>query len=313
MAMISIDERPYRLPKEFAAGRIGVVTVTYNSAKVLPDFVVSINRQSYADFTVYAVDNASRDNTLEQLDQWNGPRVVVIANASNVGVAAGNNQGIRSAIEDGCEYILLLNNDVVFGSELFQQLLDGLNAYQCSMTTPKTYFYEPGDVIWCAGGYFQPRLAYRNLHYGEGKRDAGQFDIARPVTYAPTCCVLIRREVFRRIGLMDERYFVYSDDTDFMLRAGRAGEVLYYIANAKLWHKVNSLTGTGSPFSMHYGARNRALFIAKHVGLPYSVIANLAYGAYYLLRLLTRKDNLKECRIKLAAWSQGWRIPSRLP
>lgn len=305
MAAISFDEQPYSLPDAYIRGRIGVVTVTYNSSQVLPEFLLSLESQTHHDFVLYAVDNASKDDTLIQLAQWSDPRKAVIPNIENLGVAAGNNQGIRSAIEDGCEYVLLLNNDVCFGSELFQQLLDGLRGHRCSMTTPLIYYHEPKDKIWCAGGYFQPRLGYRSLHYGENQIDVGQFSEVRAVTYAPTCCVLIRREVFSQIGLMDERYFVYSDDTDFMLRAMKAGLVLYYLPTAKLWHKVNSLTGADSPFSMRYGARNRAFFIAKHVGGKRAGVFHWLYSMYYLLRFVLRKDTLDAYRIKRTAWVEG--------
>ncbi len=178
------------------------------------------------------------------------------------------------------------------------------------MTTPLIYYSHPREnVVWCAGGYFQPRLAYRVLHYGDNEQDVGQFNQARIVTYAPTCCVLIRREVFDRVGLMDERYFVYADDTDFMLRAMNANQTLWYLPEAKLWHKISSLTGTpSSPFSMHYGARNRAFFIAKHVHGAYGTLFQWFYRSYYLLRFLLGKDTRVSYDIKRAAWAEGRRI-----
>ncbi|MDE3105626.1 MAG: glycosyltransferase family 2 protein [Acidobacteriota bacterium] len=304
----SADEQPYPLPQAFEPGKIGIVTVTYNSGQVLPEFIESIERQQYRNFVVYAVDNASKDDTIAVLQGWQPKNLVVMANQDNRGVAAGNNQGIRAAIADGCEYVLLLNNDVAFEADLFGGLVEGLQQYSCAMTTPKCYYYEPKDVLWCAGGYFQPRLAYRNLHYGENERDTGQFDTPRAVTYAPTCCVLIRREVFAAVGLMDERYFVYSDDTDFMLRCLRAGQELYYLPELKLWHKVNSLTGTASPFSMRYGVRNRAFFITKHVATPFRQVALLSYAAYYTLRFLLCKDSYQAWKIKRKAWLEGCRM-----
>jgi GT2 family glycosyltransferase len=308
MGIASQNDRPYTLPPEYVSGRIGVVTVTYNSSSVLPEFIHSLEQQTHRDFLLYVVDNASRDDSFDQLERWGDPRLILISNQENLGVAAGNNQGIRAALDSGCEYVLLLNNDVVFGAELFQQLQDGLAEYRCNMTTPLIYFCEPHDVIWCAGGYFQPRLAFRNLHYAENQRDVGQCNRARAVTYAPTCCVLVHREVFSRIGLMDERYFVYSDDTDFMLRAWRAGESLWYLPEAKLWHKVNSLTGTDSAFSMRYGARNRAFFIAKHVRGGYGALFQWLYAGYYLLRFVLKKDTRAAYDIKRAAWAEGRRM-----
>lgn len=295
----------YRLPGGFSPGLIGVVTVTYNSGFVLPDFIASIESQSHSNFILYVVDNNSSDDTLAQLQGWKDSRLIIIANATNVGVAAGNNQGIRAGIEAGCEHILLLNNDVVFGAELFANLLRGLAEHRCDMAVPLIYYHDRPDIIWCAGGYFQPKLGYRALHYGEGQRDVGQFGTARGVSYAPTCCVLIHRAVFGGIGVMDERYFVYCDDVDFMLRAMKAGKKLYYLPGAKLWHKVNSLTGAESPFSMRYGARNRALFIAKHLGRLSRSTFNLLYPIYYLLRFIFAKDTRDAFRIKQAAWIEG--------
>jgi hypothetical protein len=292
-------------PDNAAPGLIGVVTVTYNSGSVLPDFIESIGRQSYANFILYVIDNNSNDDTLARVQSWDDERVVIITNSTNAGVAVGNNQGIRAAIEAGCEHVLLLNNDVVFGSELLAQMLQGLDDHRSDMVVPMMYFHDRPDVIWCAGGYFQPRLGYRTLHYGEGEQDTGQFAQARAVTYAPTCCVLIRRTVFDDVGLMDERYFVYGDDTDFMLRAMKSGKFLYYLPYAKLWHKVNSLTGTESPFSMRFGARNRSFFIAKHLGRANAALFNLLYPAYYLLRFLLAKDTREALRIKQAAWIEG--------
>jgi GT2 family glycosyltransferase len=308
MGIASQNDLPYTLPSEYVSGRIGVVTVTYNSSSVLPEFIHSLEQQTHRDFLLYVVDNASRDDSRDQLERWGDPRLILISNQENLGVAAGNNQGIRAALDSGCEYVLLLNNDVVFGAELFQQLQDGLAEYRCGMTTPLIYFCEPHDVIWCAGGYFQPKLAFRNLHYAENQRDVGQCNRARAVTYAPTCCVLVHREVFSRVGLMDERYFVYSDDTDFMLRAWRAGEILWYLPEAKLWHKVNSLTGADSAFSMRYGARNRAFFIAKHVRGGYGVLFQWLYAGYYLLRFVLKKDTRAAYEIKRAAWAEGRRM-----
>src|SRR5206468_1443823 len=120
-----------------------------------------------------------------------------------------------------------------------------------------------------------------------------------------TCCVLVHRTVFSSIGNMDERYFVYGDDTDFMLRAMKAGKTVYYLPDAKLWHKVNSLTGAESPFSMRYGARNRAFFIAKHLGRLTASTFNLLYPLYYLLRFILDKDTRESLRIKQRAWTEG--------
>src|SRR5258707_13241919 len=114
------DER-LTLPTQYAPGKIGVVTVLFNSGGMLEDFFASIEQQDHTDFVVYCVDNASADDSVDQC-RARGDRYIVIENARNVGVAAGNNIGTRKAIADGCEFVLYLNNDVAFGPELFGQL-----------------------------------------------------------------------------------------------------------------------------------------------------------------------------------------------
>lgn len=302
------QEQTVELPAEFIPGKIGVVTVTYGSGEVLPDFFASLDKQVYRNFMLVAVDNQSQDSTLDQLRAYKGCELILIPNDKNLGVATGNNQGIRAAIQAGCEYVLLLNNDVVFGAELFQQLVDGLAEHNCQMTTPIMYYHDRANVIWAAGGYFQPLLGYRSLHYGDGDEDAGQHASAKPVAYTPTCCVLVQREVFARIGLMDERYFVYSDDTDFMLRAWKAGLKLWLLPQVKLWHKVSSLTGTGSLFRTHYVYRNRAFYLTKHcwaVAIPFFT---LAYRLHFALRRLLGKDKQEVSERKRSAWKEGLSI-----
>lgn len=242
---------------------IGIVTVTYNSAAVIPDFMESVLQQSYEHFRLYVVDNCSSDETLAVCAGYSDPRVVVIRNPTNVGVAEGNNIGIKAAVSQACRCVLLLNNDTVFDADLIARLQQGLQRHQCDMIVPKILYYEAADKIWSAGGAFS-RLRGRSVHIGFNKRDDGRFDQAREIEYSPTCCMLIRREVFERIGLMDPNYFVYFDDADFCLRALRAGVKLVYTPEARLFHKVSSLIGHRSDLSIRYVTRNHVYFALKH-------------------------------------------------
>ena len=129
-------------------GRIGVVTVTYNSGQVLPDFLRCLWAQTCRNFLLLAVDNASCDSTLEVLKECSDERLIVIANPDNRGVAEGNNQGIRQALEAGCSSVLLLNNDTEFDETLLERLAAGLETYPCDMVCPKTFFFDEPDRIW---------------------------------------------------------------------------------------------------------------------------------------------------------------------
>ena len=290
--------------------RIGVVTVTYNSAGVLSDFLRCLLAQTHTNFLLFAIDNASHDGSIELLQACDDGRFVIVANRDNRGVAEGNNQGIRRALEVGCSSVLLLNNDTEFDETLLGRLASGLEKYQCDMICPKMLFFDEPDRIWAAGGFFQPRLGYRALHYGKGEIDRGQFDEARQVTYAPTCCVLIRAKLFEKIGLMDARYFAYADDTDFMYRALKSGSKLFYVADTKLFHKVGRLTGgLDSPFSIRYGARNRAFFALKHFGRITAGFWILTHRLYSLARLLSSKDSFATFKMKQNSITEAFCMP----
>jgi GT2 family glycosyltransferase len=306
MAAKYIDERLV-LPDQFTPGKIGVVTVLYNSALVLEDFFRSLDQQRYKNFIVYCIDNASTDDSVAQCRSKAG-RYVVIENGSNLGVAAGNNVGTRAAVADGCEFVLYLNNDVAFGPELFDMLVQGLVRHECSMTTPMMYFHDKPDVIWAAGGFFQPWLGYRCQHLRQFDIDRGKPGPPSQVSYTPTCCVLVRRELFAEIGIMDERYFVYYDDTDFMLRSWKHGRKLFLIPQARLWHKVSSLAGVNSPFMKRYLTRNHALYNHKNVNAPSAWLVSVLYRIYFPVMWLRGRMEKREAFEQVRYWNDGMRI-----
>jgi GT2 family glycosyltransferase len=293
---------------ERTAPTIGIVTVTYNSGRVIGGFLCSLMAQSYSNFLLYAVDNASADDTGELLRAVKDSRVRIMANIDNLGIAEANNQGIRQALSDGCKLVLLINNDTEFDSALLDKLVAGLNQYGCDMVAPKILFYGEG-TIWSAGGGMNARRAYSGFHYGYGEVDRGQFDTPRRVDHAPACCLLIRDTVFTAIGMMDGRYFTYVEDTDFCYRAKRAGLTLMYLPSATLLHKAHSLTGgLFSHFMMRYTTRNRVYFLLKHFG-PWRGLYYLpAYQLHLLLQLLSGRAGLSMFWLRERALLEGVRL-----
>ncbi|QNI31575.1 glycosyltransferase family 2 protein [Alloacidobacterium dinghuense] len=292
-------------------GKIGVVTVTYNSAPVLREFFESLGNQTHRNFVLYLVDNNSRDETLMMVRQREDLPSVVIANQENLGVAEGNNQGIRAAISDGCECVLLLNNDTIFQSNFIERLYSALDRHQCDMTTSKMYHHDSPKRIWCAGGRFLPFRGYNISHNGEGETDVGQFNTPRRVTYTPTCCLMAKATVFHRVGLMDSRYFVYSDDVDFLYRCLKNSVSLWYVPEAKLWHKVSYLTGNMSDFMVHYSTRNRIYFVRKH--LPF-FLALLWYWQAQLqstVAFAVRHIKFSRWNLRVTAARDGWKMLAR--
>lgn len=266
--------------------KVGLVTVLFNSADVLPGFFESLSRQDLKNYCLYIIDNSlddlSYNTSIQLIEQYGMKNVTLIKNSDNVGVAKGNNQGIQLSLENNCEYVLLLNNDIEFDdSALISKMLALAKNHNEKLIVPKIYFFDSGN-IWCAGGDIS-NWKGTTTHRGEGEPDRGQYDTDGHVNYAPTCFMLIHKSVFEKIGVMDEKYFVYYDDTDFVWRANHSGFGIYYWAAGEVKHKVSSSTGgSGSTFTTYYAQRNRLYFIRKNFRFSMKIIS-LTY--YFLTRL----------------------------
>jgi len=287
------------------SARIGIITVTYNSGGVLENFLRSLDAQTHKEFLLYAVDNASRDSTLDQLRAWGDPRLRIIANPVNIGIAEGNNQAIRAALAEGCDYILFLNNDVEFEPETFATMVADLDRFECALLAPKI-LYEDGVHIWSAGGTFKRLKGYLGSHTGEGERDSGQYDQPLRILNAPGCCILVRAGVFEQIGMMDAKYFVYHEDADFLFRAWRAGLVMYYTPNVRILHKVSALTGgSTSPFTIRYNARGHVYFMLKNLGLLRCLFFLPALELRMIWKFVVRRISYRELVIRQRAFFEG--------
>ncbi len=260
---------------------IGIVTVLYNSETVVEEFFETLNNQTFKDFVLYVVDNNSPDNSLEKSKKLAKNcffKTIFIENSDNYGVAKGNNIGIKKSLEDGCDYVLLSNNDIYLENNTIELLLKNVKNDDAKLAVPKIYYYN-SNLIWCAGGKFD-RISGMTRHYNVGEEDYGQCDKKKIVEYAPTCFMIISKDVFEKIGIMDEDYFVYFDDTDFMYRAYKAKIPLYYFPESRLFHKESVSTGLKSPFSLYYQMRNIVIYNNKYhsnLYLLYIVFRNIAY------------------------------------
>ena len=283
--------------------KIGLVTITYNSADVLQPFLDCVWQQTHNNLVLYVVDNASADATLSILAKDRDSRLKIINNSTNFGVAKANNQGIESAITDGCDQVLIINNDVEFETTLIEKLLQVQVEKSCSLVTPKMMYFDNPNHIWYAGSWFIKKKGYLPLHRGMKQLDEGQYDKIVEVEYAPTCCLLAKKKVFQDIGLMDEKYFIYFDDTDFSYRAwkDRRHKIFYY-PDVKFYHKVGSLTKSFNKeekkifrgdFFIQQNTKNHIYFLKKIGGLfAYAFIAWLFFknNIRFILNPQVRKN-----------------------
>ena len=243
-------------------GSIGIVIVNYNGERYQNDALRTIYESEYKNFEIVIVDSASRDNSIA-LAKEKYPDIHYLLQDENVGVAKGNNIGMKYAIEElGTDYVLLLNNDIELDSKLLGELVS--SADEATITVPKIYYFEPNDMIWFAGGeMFWNRGESR--HAGNFETDRGQFNEEKIIGYAPTCCMLIHRSVIEKIGYEDETLFMYFDDTDLCVRINDAGFKIKYVPSAVMWHKVSSSGGgMDSKVYVYYNFRNKFYFMDKY-------------------------------------------------
>ncbi len=192
----------------------------------------------------------------------------LIKNGENRGFPGGNNVGIKFALEFfDPEYILLLNNDTVVDENFLGELIkNGDSRDDVGILGPKIYFYDEPQTIWSAGCKISWKLS-RGIQIGTNEADKGQYDEIGEVEYVSGSVFLIKNETIKRIGLMDENYFLYFEESDWTLRANQEGFKSLYIPTSHIWHKV-SRTGGGisNPIGLYYITRNRWIFMRKWAG-----------------------------------------------
>ncbi|MBW4889884.1 glycosyltransferase family 2 protein [Mucilaginibacter sp. HMF5004] len=283
--------------------KLGLVTVLYNSNDVLEDFFYSLSIQKMDDYHLYLIDNSPSEKTDKIIAQLTAKYPTVnkfthLKNEGNNGVAKGNNQGIQMALAHGADFVLLLNNDIYFTqTNILMDMVECSIKNNEHLIVPKIFYYNT-RIIWMAGGDILKYKGYTS-HYGENCADDDKYSREAHFNYAPTCFMLISKEVFKNVGLMDEQYFVYYDDTDFIVRCLEKGYKVFLMPMLEVFHKVAVSTGGGdSVFTIYYQNRNRIYYIKKnfpyHVQLPallYTLITRV--GRYLLYNSEQRNALLK--------------------
>lgn len=280
--------------------KIGLVTVLFKSDEVLEGFFRSVSMQTHKDYILYLVDNSVNDQSNKVIEdllaKYPVSSCLHIKNPDNAGVAKGNNIGIQQAITDGCSHVLILNNDIeIEQPTAFESQLKLMQEKGEQILVPKIFY--PDRTIWMAGGEMNKWRAL-GIHYGYNKADAAIYNVPKHITYAPTCYMLVDVSVFQKIGMMDEKYFAYYDDTDFVFRACSAGYKLYYDPSVTIIHKVSHSSGGDSTFYIYYSNRNKLYFIRKNFSgfLKYFAIGYTFFTRifYYLRFSSSQRKKLLE-------------------
>lgn len=241
--------------------RVVIVILNWNGMQFTLDCLESLGGLDYPTVEVMVVDNGSADKSVSAIRE-RFPAVTVLENGENLGFTGGNNVGLRYALAQGADYGLLLNNDTEVAPDFLRRLVNAAEADTCiGMAGPTIYYYEQPDVIWSAGGSIDWRRGSTRM-VGVNERDEGQMGTEpRTVDFVTGCAMLVRRSVMERVGLFDERFFAYYEETEWCVRAGRAGYKAVHVPLARIWHKISPSTRADSSMVHYYMTRNRLLFL----------------------------------------------------
>jgi GT2 family glycosyltransferase len=280
--------------------KVAIVIVNWNGQKDTIECLESLYRIDYPDYEIIIVDNHSDDDSVKRIKEfYEGGKFTIIENEENYGFAEGNNIGIQYALKNlNPKYILLLNNDTVVNVDFLKELINaGEKDAQIGILGPKIYYYDKPDVIWSAGCKISWKFA-RGIQIGSDEVDKGQYDDQKEVEYVSGSAFLIKTDVIDVIGLMDRKYFLYFEESDWTLRANHAGYKSLYVPTAKIWHKVSrSGGGISKPTGLYYITRNRWIFMKKWaeksdywIFMVYQVLG--AFTFPIVLSIIYRNSNL---------------------
>lgn len=269
--------------------KVGIVISNYNGWQDTVQCLQSLEKQTYRDFEIILLDDASSNDSVARLREHLPPNTVFLPQQQNQGFAAVNNIGMRRALADGCDWALLLNNDTVAAPDFLETLLR--QTPEGAVSCPKMLFLDPPDEIWFAGGELD-RTTGRVRHLGGHQKDGPAFAQAKQVNFITFCCVLLPRAVIERVGYLDETLFMYCEDVDYCMRLGDAGVPLWFLPDAKIWHKAGG--SAGGMLSVYYITRNTLYLTCKGKSRAYArrkAVGPLLTGAarYGLTKLLGRR------------------------
>lgn len=263
--------------------KVFAVTINYKGHKDTIDLLKSLQKikKNNINLNVVVVDNFPADQIKLDPADYQDINLKVIYNKKNLGFSGGNNVGIEHSLENGADYILILNNDTLVEPNFLEELINVLEKDpRNGVSVPKIYFAkgfefhknrykesELGKVLWYGGGLFD----WSNVighHRGVDEVDRGQYDEIEPTELASGCCFLVKREVLEKVRGYDDNYFLYYEDADLSQRIIKKGYRIMYTPKSLVWHKnAQSTGGSGSSLQDYYITRNRLMFGMKFAPL----------------------------------------------
>lgn len=242
--------------------KVIVTLLNWNGKKDTLECLGSLQKVSYKNFQTIVVDNGSTDDSVKVLKSAY-PEMPILQTGENLGFAGGNNIGIEWALRHKAEWILLLNNDTIVAPDFLDAFMRAAKEKpQAKILGAKIFRYDQPEVIDHLGGIWSPELG-EFCSLSSGETDHPYFDM-KEVDYVCGAALLMHRSVPETIGLLEPKFFLFWEESDFCLRAKKAGLQVWTAPEAKVWHKVSSSFTGGKPHMHYFWWRSRLLWIERN-------------------------------------------------
>ncbi|HVP81208.1 MAG TPA: glycosyltransferase family 2 protein [Thermodesulfobacteriota bacterium] len=299
---------------------LSVIIPNWNGRRFLEECIDSLKGQTFQDFETILVDNGSADGSAEFAQERYGEFLRILRNKENLGFAGGNNVGIRMARG---EYIVLLNNDTTADPRWLEALIKAARFDpSIGMWGSKVCSYAQRDRIDGIGEliYWDGLCRAR----GQYEKDRGDY-VTEEIFFPQGCGAMYRKSLFDGIGLFDEDFFAYADDSDIGIRARLAGWKCLFVPSAVIYHKSSGTAGQHSALKAFYVERNRFWLTIKYFPSPllflslFFTLYRFAFQAYGALthrgaagRFTEIHSPLELVVILLKAYGSGIRLLPRM-
>jgi hypothetical protein len=282
------------IPKNRPTPKIAVLILNWNGREIISQCLDSLKNVSHPHFDVIIVDNNSSDGSQEYLSS-HYPYVHVIYNKENLGFPEGNNVGIRWALKEGYEYVLLLNYDTTVEPDFLEKLIVVAESNPAlGIVGPRIRYFSQPSKVWSNGGYLDSRTG-RPFHI-TNHQENGFGEKARGVDWISGCALLVKKGVIEKIGLLDPDYFFGTEDTDWCIRAKKAGFEIALVPDSVVYHKtaVTRFKEKYTHIHHYYNLRNLLIFIEKHGSFSFhfhiSFLFSIAKRVFWSMLMLDYKS-----------------------
>jgi GT2 family glycosyltransferase len=239
--------------------KVSIIILNWNGKEDTIECLDSCKKITYSNYEIILVDNGSTDGSAEYFKNMY-PEIRIIENGTNLGFAEGNNIALRWILANGTDYVLLLNNDTIVDPNFLSELMDvAKNTPEIGVVGPTVCYYNDVNRIQSAGA---------KIHWNKGKTthftDISTIDKIRDVDYIMGCALLAKSDLYTEIGLLNKNYFAYWEETDWCVRAHKAGYRIVHVPKSKIWHKGGSTSKKTSGFYEYHMARNMFWFMKQN-------------------------------------------------